>query len=280
MVPSFFVIGAQKAGTTSLHHYLRAHPEVFVPAQKELDFFIEERAWGRGVGWYEAQFAAAAPYQRCGEIDPEYSAYPAFEGVPERIAGLCPDARLVYVLRHPIDRMKSAYLHAISNNTEYRSLSAALAHNLDLLTRSLYALQLEQYLLHFPREQILLVTTEDLREDRAGTVARIFEFIGVDPDVPIEGLERDHNRSDERSVPRLWVTLAARRPRLQASVGRARSRSPGWLQPVWWRAPSPRETTMASEVEEWLRRRLRPDLLRLRSHLAPSFDAWGLLDAG
>ncbi|MDQ4058746.1 MAG: sulfotransferase, partial [Actinomycetota bacterium] len=75
-VPNFLIIGAMKAGTTSLYHYLRSHPEVFMPAVKELDFFVEDINWRRGLSWYRRQFASAPPEARAvGEASTNYSKY-------------------------------------------------------------------------------------------------------------------------------------------------------------------------------------------------------------
>src|SRR5436190_12136822 len=101
MLPHFVVIGAMKAGTTSLWHYLRAHPRVYMPRIKELRYFQKGGALSRGLAWYEAQFAAAEPGQLAGEASPGYTKYPHQTGVPERMAAVIPDARLVYVVRDP-----------------------------------------------------------------------------------------------------------------------------------------------------------------------------------
>ncbi|MFY9587152.1 MAG: sulfotransferase [Actinomycetota bacterium] len=278
MLPSFFVIGAQKAGTTSLYHYLRSHPQIFLTDTKELNFFIEERNWGRGLDWYADQFAAAKPGQISGEVNPEYTAFPAFDGVAGRIAATCPDARLIYLVRHPIQRMRSSYRHALSYNEEYRAIDSAFAHNLGLLVRSLYAMQLERYLQHFPRERILIVTTESLRDRRNETLATILAFLGADPEVPLGGLEQTYNRSDQRRVPRAWLSVAGRSARRRAFLAPYRRRSPARLEWLWTRQPRGRETDLSPETEAWLRRRLRPDLVRLRELMGKDFDAWGLLD--
>lgn len=94
-LPNFLVIGAMKAGTTSMHRYLDAHPDVFMATQKELNFFIEELNWSKGLGWYEERFAEAGDATARGEASPGYAGYPVRRGVPERIAATLPDARFV-----------------------------------------------------------------------------------------------------------------------------------------------------------------------------------------
>ena len=101
MLPNVLVVGAAKCGTTSLHEYLDRHPEIAMAREKELDFFVEQKNWSRGVDWYERQFAAA-PVR--GESSPSYTAYPRYRGVPERIRRIVPDAKLVYLVRDPVER--------------------------------------------------------------------------------------------------------------------------------------------------------------------------------
>ena len=117
-LPSFLVIGAMKAGTTSLYHYLHAHPQVFMPSIKELDFFVAGGNWGRGLHWYQKQFAGAGPGAvAVGEASTMYTKYPSVDGVPERIAAHLPEVRLVYVVRDPIDRIRSHYRHRVAVGT-------------------------------------------------------------------------------------------------------------------------------------------------------------------
>src|SRR5918992_1234170 len=110
MLPNFLIIGAAKAGTTSLWAYLREHPQVFMAEPKELHFFVAASNWKRGLGWYESHFDRAKGSVAVGEACGAYSRFPTHRGVPARIAGVVPDARLIYLVRHPIDRMVSNYV--------------------------------------------------------------------------------------------------------------------------------------------------------------------------
>lgn len=113
MLPNFLIIGAAKSGTTSLYRYLRDHPQVFMAHSKELKFFASRTRWGFGPGWYAWQCSDADGAVAIGEASPSYTRYPQRRGVPERVAQVLPDARLVYLIRHPIERMRSHYLHRI-----------------------------------------------------------------------------------------------------------------------------------------------------------------------
>ncbi len=164
-LPDFLLIGAMKCGTTSLYHYLRDHPQIFMPSIKAPEFFAEEGNWGRGIGWYRRQFEGAAPgVVAIGEASNVYTKYPRYRGVPARIADHIPYARLVYVVRDPIDRIRSHYQTRLTEGTERAPIGRAVRENPIYLDYSRYAMQLDRYLDHFPREQLLVITAEDLRE--------------------------------------------------------------------------------------------------------------------
>lgn len=179
-LPNLIVIGGLKCGTTSLHHYLNLHPRIAMSRPKELNFFVAELNWGLGRDWYASHFDRAAPVR--GETSPHYTSLPRFAGVAERMAGLVGDARLIYMVRDPIERILSHYLHNVSGGYESRSIGEALADpGSAYVARSRYAMQLRPYLDAFERERILIVANEDLAEHRATTMREVFEFCGVDP---------------------------------------------------------------------------------------------------
>src|SRR5947208_8199938 len=105
MLPNLLIIGAQKCGTTSLHAYLDRHSDVHMAAEKELDFFIADRAWRNGPAWYAGRFRDDAAVR--GEASPNYTGWPVWDGVARRAAALIPLARLVYLVRDPLGRIGS-----------------------------------------------------------------------------------------------------------------------------------------------------------------------------
>ncbi len=206
--PTFLIIGTMKGGTTSLHRYLRQHPEVFMPERKELNFFLdeyagppidppEERNWSRGLTWYERQFAGAERERAVGEASANYSRYPTYPGVAERIAAVAPNVKIVYLVRNPIDRVFSHYLHDVANGREKCPLHIAVRRDDRYLAPSRYATQVEHYLRVFSSGQLLLLKTDDLLARRAETVHRVLEFIGVDSNVPLR-LDFEAHRSSEK----------------------------------------------------------------------------------
>ena len=274
MLPNFLVIGAMKAGTTSLHRYLRGHPQVFMPEEKELDFFVAEKRWDRGRNWYEAQFAAAGDAVAVGEASPCYTMFPTFSGVPARVAELLPHARLVYCVRHPIERMRSHYLHEVEKGRERAPIGRALVSDPRYLDASRYAMQLEQYLDRFAARQILVITADQLRDERVRTVARVLGFLGVDPHWSSGSLlDLEFHRTSDKRVRRPLVEAALRVPGTRALAGlaprsarRLASRGIG----------TGRATAIPEAVEARLRAELREDVVRLRAHAGEGFDGWGI----
>ena len=243
-LPTFLVVGAVKAGTTSLFEYLRTHPDVFMPERKELSFFVHEHNWARGLDWYRAQFADAGDAAAVGEASPTYAWWPSFGRVPERIAATVPGVRLVYVVREPLARMRSMYRHAVALGAERRPIERALIEVPDYLDTSRYATQLEQHLRYADRDRVLVVTAEDLRERRVETVSRVFAFLGVDDRWTPPNLDEEVHTVEEKFAP---------------------GRPPDAVVPAALRAR--------------LAAVLAPEVQRLAGYLAPGFDGWGLTES-
>jgi hypothetical protein len=184
------VIGGLKCGTTSLHHYLSLHPEVEMSRPKELNFFVAELNWELGPDWYASHFDPGARVR--GETSPHYTNRPRFDGVAERMGSVAPDARIAYMVRDPIDRLLSHYLHNAGGGYEARPLADALADERSAYwQRSRYAYQIEPYLEVFGAERIAIVSREELLLARTETVRRVYEFAGVDPDFFSPEFERE-----------------------------------------------------------------------------------------
>jgi len=203
-LPNLIVIGGLKCGTTSLHHYLNLHPDVGMSKPKELNFFVAELNWSLGPAWYTGHFAADCKVR--GESSPHYTNRPRFEGVAERIRRLIPRARLIYMVRDPIDRMLSHYVHNVGGGYETRPLESALTDpDSAYVQRSRYAYQLEPYLEAFGRSAIAIVSREDLKVERAATMARLFAFAGVDDSFDSPQFEREWETGTAKSGGRFRI---------------------------------------------------------------------------
>lgn len=204
-LPTFLIIGAMRAGTTSLAAYLSAHPDVFIARQKEVHFF--DREFDRGVDWYREQFAEVRDEKAIGEATP---AYLSNAEAPARIAALLPDARLIATLRDPVDRAYSHYCFMRGFGQETRSFAEAIEQDDgtapglvgNYLSVGRYLPQLERVCSFFPRTSLHVFLFEDLRADAAGTFADVCRFIGVDdavrPPILGEALNPPHRLRSKR----------------------------------------------------------------------------------
>ncbi|SCY12523.1 sulfotransferase domain-containing protein [Thiohalorhabdus denitrificans] len=198
--PDLFLIGAPKAGTTTLAEVLDSHPEISLSRPKEPHFLTQNRELG--LEWYRECFDG--PEDRVLlDASTSYSTDPLgtlgrdtpLAGVPERLHELSPEARLIYVVREPVARSYSAYWHDVRLGYERLPFREAIAQDPMYLAASDYAGQLERYLPYFPLERILIVRAEDLWRDAQGVAGECFDFIGV-PRVAEEDLPALHkNRS-------------------------------------------------------------------------------------
>ncbi len=223
--PDFVVIGAQRSGSTSLYRYLTSHPNIASARFKEIKYFsaFAERPWG----WYRRQFPDALPPGTItGEATPYYLFHPH---APRRIAERLPRARLLAVLRNPVDRAYSHWAHETARGAEWLPFADALAAEPDRLAgerermladeryasaayqnhsyaaRGRYAEQLDHWLGHIDRERLLVLRAEDLYADPAAAVRIATDFLGVPPAPLLDA--RQHN---ERAYPPLDPALRRR----------------------------------------------------------------------
>lgn len=215
-LPNLLVIGGLKCGTTSLHHYLNLHPQIAMSRPKELNFFVAELNWPLGVEWYATHFEPGVVVR--GESSPHYTNRPRFDGVAARIRSVLPEPRLIYVVRDPIDRMLSHYLHNVAGGYEDRPLSAALTDaDSSYVARSRYAYQLEPYVDAFGRDRIQILTREELKRERPASMRRAFGFLGVDPEFSSAQFEREWETGTAKGGGRFrLMDRAVRLPGLRA----------------------------------------------------------------
>jgi hypothetical protein len=182
-LPNIVIIGAQKCGTTSLHYYLAHHPEIAMSREKELNFFTDPQRWALGLEWYAAQFSRKKVR---GEASPAYSHSRGLPDVAQRMAETLPDVRILYLVRHPWQRMASSWVHAAALGRERRSFEQALAEDgtsSRLVEGSCYASLLRPFLQCFPADRIRCMTSESLTgPQRLIQLQETFRFLGVRQD--------------------------------------------------------------------------------------------------
>jgi Sulfotransferase domain len=197
-MPNLIIIGGLKCGTTSIHHYLGLHPEIQMSKPKELNFFVTELNWDLGLDWYASRFDDR--FEVRGESSPHYTNLPRYQGVAERIQAHCPDAKLLYMVRDPIKRILSHWVHATGAGYEAGDMVDVLSGpDTQYVNRSRYWMQLQPYLERFDRAQIEVITQEELQADREGTMRKAFAYLGVDETFTSEQFDREWEKSAAKS---------------------------------------------------------------------------------
>lgn len=216
-LPDYLIIGAQRAGTTSLHDYLSAHPSAAAPSLKEVHYFSLNAT--KPLAWYRSHFPFGA--QVTGEATPYYLFHPR---VPAEVARALPEVKLIVLLRNPIDRAHSHYTHERAVGREPLEFEEALDREPDrlageeerlisdptyhsfahqhysYLARGAYVEQLRRWLRHFPRERLSVISSEEFRADPATTVLAVESFLGLEAYVPKDLASRHVNKYEPIGV--------------------------------------------------------------------------------
>lgn len=198
--PNLFLVGAMKSGTSSLHSYLGSHPSIFMVPMKEPTHFVDgaelkpvsPALWEAGI-WrdragYLDMFADAGDALVIGESSTNYSKLPQITGVAQRISKFDPSARILYIMRDPVERTISHYWHMVKWHNESRPILKAVQQDPVYRQVSHYSLQLAPYFECFGREQVKTLTLEKLKADPVGTMQELFNWLGIEPTCKAAGL--------------------------------------------------------------------------------------------
>jgi hypothetical protein len=283
MLPNLIVIGAAKCGTTSMHRYLGQHPDVWMAAPegthlKSMRFFWSED-WRERREWYEAHFESSCPVR--GEATPAYTAYAFHPGVPERMHELIPEAKLIYLVRDPIERILSHWVQRRSDldSTPFeRYMEEYERPDNPIVCPSRYWTQIQQYLPFYDPAQLLIVDQHDLKTRRRETMREVFRFIGVDesfdsPEFDVERNTRADKHGLRTGAMRLWepVLWPASRavPRRVRDVVRAPANKLLY-------GPVRERPQLTPEMSARLREHLAPEVEALREFTGKPFASWSL----
>lgn len=269
-LPTFVLIGAMKAGTTSLYHYLGAHPEIYVPPTKEPDFFSVDEIWDRGVDWYAELYGPGASARARGDCSPSYAMRGQYPSAAARMATVLPDARIVFLVRHPLERIRSMWIHHAFTGRERRPLVDAVRADARYVDTSRYAWQLGAYLEAFALERITVVSAERLRTRRSETMTQILDGVGVAPADVGPGVE--HHVSATKRLPyglrenRPWREHPRWPPDRRGRV----------VQRLTTRSLAAKASALPATFEQELWERLAPDLVALAAIVGrPALESWG-----
>ncbi|MAT96908.1 MAG: hypothetical protein CL608_07180 [Anaerolineaceae bacterium] len=212
--PSFFVIGAQKSGTTTLHQWLKNEPKICLPNHKETHFFSKNEHYAKGISWYIEQFPDSSQKEIVGEIDPDYLFFPH---VPSRIRTYYKSPKFICILRHPLKRAYSHYLMTVQRCSEQLSFPEALdaeakrsnpedsffMNHHSYLSRGMYYSQINRFQRIFPESRFLYIKFDDLFHPSTceATYFRICNFIGFQPIKSRFDLTKRYNRASQVRSP-------------------------------------------------------------------------------
>jgi hypothetical protein len=246
-------------------------------AKKELDFFIQGTNLDRRRRWYEDQFQATGDLEiAVGEASTSYTKFPLFQDVPARIAEMIPDVRLVYSVRHPVERMRSHYMHEALLGEEHLPIETALLTEPKYRDISSYALQVSKYFEYFPRERLHIVQAERLRRDRVTVVREVCEFLGVADVVETAELSLDYHVTNQKRVsPRAVRRIVASKSYRSISPLIPRGLKKAAVAVVDRGVPEERGH-LSDGVRTQLEDMMRDDVRALRRFMGPDFDGWGI----
>lgn len=209
-LPNFFIIGAMKAATSTLHDQLAAQPGLLLSEPKELYFFSDDDVWDNGLDWYTRHFAAAAATDLCGESSTHYAKLPTYPNTIERIAANVSDPKFIYVMRQPIDRLLSQYQHMMLEREISMSFDEALQGGVpELVEYSRYAMQIRPFLDRFGPDSVLPVFFDHMLTHSQTELERVCSFLGYDGS-PVWHEQTESNITSER------LAVSPARDRLKA----------------------------------------------------------------
>ena len=181
--PDFLIVGAMKAGTTTLFRDIGTHPGIFVPAEKEPNVLRDDRPRDAMVKDYGELFSRARPDQLCGEASTDYTKRPIYTGIASRARELCgAGLKVVYITRDPVGRMVSQYLHELQNGRIAMSFSEAIRCEARFIDTTRYEWQIAPWIELFGQKNVLMLSLDEYSADRERYAREVVKFVGLDPD--------------------------------------------------------------------------------------------------
>ncbi|MEO0469618.1 MAG: sulfotransferase domain-containing protein [Bacteroidota bacterium] len=280
-LPNLLVIGAMKCGTTSLHEYLNQHPDIFMSEKKEINFFVEEMDWGKGVEWYKSHFPTRSIIR--GESSQNYSKAHMHAGVPDRIHRMIPDVKLLYVVRDPIARLHSHYFENIFGDQAPEDLNQSLRdfRQHHYVRTSSYFQQLSAFLPFFPKDQILVVETEAMKRDRLAVMNEIFRFLQVAelPDDSVFDFEANTRATKKRPTALakfIRSSASASLRKIMPTALKQKIKGQDWMQKMQYTQieATISQTKLDPALADKIRNHLGEDMAALRKWTGKKFSDW------
>jgi hypothetical protein len=179
-LPSFFIIGAMKAATSTLWEQLTVQPGIFLCTPKEPNFFSDDDQYSKGIEYYRNLFVNAEQEDIVGEASTHYTKLPTYPDTIDRLSQDIKDPKFIYIIRHPVDRLISHYIHEWSQGIISCDIDQAVSEFTELIEYSCYYKQIRPYIDLFGKNKILLVFFDQLKNNSQSELERICYFLGYD----------------------------------------------------------------------------------------------------
>jgi hypothetical protein len=267
--PDFIIIGAMKSATSTLHEQLALQPGFFMSTPKEPNFFSDDDSYQRGLAWYQALFSGAPSGTLRGESSTHYTKLPTHSHTVDRLRATGWDCKFIYVMRHPIDRLVSHYIHEWTQRVMRGDINEELRLHPELVDYGRYAYQLRPWLDAFGQERVLPVFFEALQARPQSELERIAAFLCcqqplVWQDIPPQNVSAERMRKSplRDAVVNHPLLAILRRTLVPASVRE-------WVKDFWAMKQRPRLT---DENLQDITRQLDEDLALLGGLLGVNLD--------
>ncbi|NEP55162.1 MAG: sulfotransferase domain-containing protein, partial [Moorea sp. SIO3C2] len=215
--PNFFVIGAMKCATNTLHEQLALQPGICMTELKEPNFFSNNDQYARGIDWYQSLFLPEENDIFSGESSTHYTKLPTYPKTIHRIKQHIPESsklKFIYVMRHPIDRLVSQFIHEWSQQVipAKTDINTAIYQYPELVEYSRYTMQLQPYFDHFGRDKMLPIFFERLIDNPQIELERVCQFLGYPHRVTWHQDLEAQNISSERMRKSVWRDFLVEMP--------------------------------------------------------------------
>jgi len=271
-LPDFLIIGAMKCGTSTLQAQLTLQEGVFMTTPKEPNFFSDDDVYSRGIDWYEDLFADAGQGELKGEASTHYTKLPTYPHTLDRMLPVLPDVRLIYVIRDPLDRAISHYIHEWTEARMGDDAIAAFREHPELVQYGCYGMQIAPFVEAYGVDGLFLTSLEQLKSDPDREFSRIADFLGLSAGASWRNYLGPQNVSAER-----MRRLPMQGLLLDNSVAQFLRRSLVPKQVRTWVRES-RTMRKRPSLPETLQDQLRVEFLRDREVLAGMFPAHPVLE--
>lgn len=200
LLPKFLIIGSMKCGTSSLHYYINQHPEIDMSFDKENHYFSVDTIYNNGIDWYKGLFPKSNNV--IGETSVSYADFRNYPEAPKRILNdLGQQVKFIYIVRDPFERVKSHYVHNYAEGRLKLNINQYINSNIEntiVIDYCRYYSQIQSYLKYFDLSQFLILSSEELMNNRTGTLKKVFKFLGVNENYYTENFEKIKHKSKSK----------------------------------------------------------------------------------